>query len=231
MDIPLLQQYVAQFVQELQGSTKEQEHVKDHQRRSQRAQALLAQERIPALTEDDLRQLFFDADAFGFWGNKEWEFNHRLTTFGLDGLRRALGELIACGEGSLTPEDLKRIWGMRGLGTLLSTELLSYRFPDRYWTYNAPVTLAGLQALGEDARADMPRGQRSDPYIYFAIQGSLDEVRRALEQAGIQDVNYLFVDIFLWWLKRSQPDGKIPDVERAVIIQAIEKFDAENEAS
>jgi hypothetical protein len=204
MNTELLQQLAARFWQELQTSSDLQSHVNDHRVRSQRAQAMLTIENIPKLMEQDFRELFFDSDAFGFWGNKEWYFNHRLQSIGLDGLRSVMFELIDRGERGMTPEDLKSIWLMRGLGTLLSTELLAYRFPTRYWTYNESVTLKALQILGEDIKEKMPRGQKSDHYLYFTIQPLLDQVCRTLNTAGISEVDYLTADIFLWWVKTLQ---------------------------
>lgn len=147
MDIQRLNQLAGQFAREMRTSEDLQSHLADHERRRERARAMLTQERIPTLSENDLRELFFDSDAFGYWRNKEWEFQERLKKVGTPGLRSALMEVITRAERGLKPDDLKHIWGMRGLGRLLTTELLSYRFPDRYWTYNESVTLKALRVL------------------------------------------------------------------------------------
>jgi hypothetical protein len=148
MDDARLKQLAEQFSEQFGTSSDLRTHLGDHQRRSQRAQALLTTERIPTLTEAELRELFFDSDAFGFWTNKEWEFNDRLQSLGLDGLRRVLLELVRRAERGLTADDLKHVWAMRGLGKLLATELLAYRFPTHYWTYSPNVTLPVFEMLG-----------------------------------------------------------------------------------
>jgi hypothetical protein len=204
MDEQRLKQLAERFTQELQTSENLQAHLADHRRRQQRAQAMLTEERIPALTADDLRQLFFDSDAFGFWSNKEWEFNNRLQKSGLDGLCSALLELVMQGELGMTAHDLQRIWSMRGLGKLLSTELLSYRFPDRYWTYYANVILPAFLQLGDDVKASQPHGQQSDSFLYMALESRLTQVRQALVAAGSLQVDYLLADIFLWWVNKTQ---------------------------
>ncbi len=209
MDIQRLNQLAGQFAREMRTSEDLQSHLADHERRRERARAMLTQERIPTLSENDLRELFFDSDAFGYWRNKEWEFQERLKKVGTPGLRSALMEVITRAERGLKPDDLKHIWGMRGLGRLLTTELLSYRFPDRYWTYNESVTLKALRVLDEDVKASMPRGQGSDPYIYCALAPPIGQVRDALMNAGLADVNNLHADLFLYWLTR-RPEAESP---------------------
>lgn len=191
------------FAQEITDSLELQTNRADHQRRSQRAKILLTTSQIPYLTEDKLKELFFDSDAFRFWKNKDWEFNNRLQKVGLDGLKQSLIELVSRAERGLTTEDLKYIWDMKGLGVLLATELLSYRFPLEYWAYNKNVTLLALQELGEDIKSIMPHGQRSNPYLYLAIEPQIAEVRQALSDAGLIDIDNLIVDVFLWWLSKS----------------------------
>jgi len=165
----LLQELASKFFTEMQASRVLQDHVREHERRSQRAQRFLMPEIISELQEDKLRELFFDSDAFSFWSNKEWEFNSRLQKLGLDALRQVILELITRAERGLTPDDLNKVWDMRGLGTLLSTELIAYRYPDRYWTFNTSVTLEALNILGEDIRAGggrCPYSSIENPQVY-----------------------------------------------------------------
>jgi energy-coupling factor transporter ATP-binding protein EcfA2 len=217
MDNERLNQLAARFYQEMQASDELKSHLADHQRRSQRAQVMLTPERIPTLTEADLRELFFDSDAFGFWSNKEREFNNRLQSVGLDGLRQALVELITRAERGLTPDDLKQVWDMRGLGTLLATELLAYRFPSRYWTYSPNVTLPAFKQLGDDVKASMPRGRKSEPHLYLALEPRIAQVRQALSSAGIANPDNLFADIFLWWVQKPAKPEKQASPEASAV--------------
>jgi energy-coupling factor transporter ATP-binding protein EcfA2 len=237
MNEKFLQELAGRFYEEMQSSDELQDHIQEHLRRAQRAQKLLTLGKIPELREDELRELFFDSDAFSFWSNKEWEFNNRLQKYGLDGLRQVILELITRAERGLTSEDLNQVWDMRGLGTLLSTELIAYRYPDRYWTYNASVTLAAFNILGEDIKSSMPHGQKSDAYMYFAIEPLLDQVQEALKKAGFSSVGYLLTDIFIWWIKTYVPppqtmeDKVIPNVEPDEIKKALQAFDSQKRGS
>lgn len=242
MNTDLLTTLAAQFAQAL-ATPDLQTHLADHARRAARAQTLLTPERLPTLTEADLRELFFDSDAFNFWSNKEWELNNRLQTVGLAGIQRVLQELVGRGERGLTATDLRTLIDMRGLGTLLATELLAYRFPTRYWTYSANVTLPAFAALGDDVKATMPHGQRNDPYMYFALEPRLAQVQAALQAAAVPNLDYLVMDIFLWWVKTnppSTPDPEVtppsvtdplPDVPAARIEQALRDFDQQKHAA
>ena len=233
MNKELLQDLANKFYQEMQSSSELKAHQKEHQIRNQRAQRLLNPDDIPNLTEDDLRELFFDTDAYSFWSNKEWYFNDRLQKSGLEGLRNAILELFTRAQRGLTPEDLNIVWDMRTLGTLLSTELISYRYPERYWTYNTSVTLAAFEILGEDIKDNMPHGQKSNAYMYFAVEPLLREVCQVLENVGFSAVDYLLTDLYIWWIKNTESvspptsngDSTIPDVDKAVIEQALKEFD------
>ena len=203
MDGERLAQLATEFAKELQTSDELRSHVAEHQRRIERAQRLLTLKRIPTLGEEELKELFFDTDAFGFWTNKEWEFKRRVAKVGVDGLRNALLELIERAERGLSPEDLKAVWAMKGLGMLLSTNLLCYRFPDRYWTYSPNVTLPAFRVLGLDVKATLPRGQKSDAYVYLALREPMDQVVAALQAAGLSEADYSVADIFLWHLQST----------------------------
>jgi len=229
MDIEKLAQLSARFATELGRSAELKSHLQDHQRRSQKARQYLVTDRILQLSEAELRELYFDTDAFGFWKNKDWEFNHRVLSVSLDGLRQALYELITRGEQGLTAASFKEVLEVRGLGILLATEFLCYRFPDRYWTYSPNVTLPVFQGLGEDIKGGQPRGQKAQQYLYMALEEPFVQVRQALSAAGLAEVDNLLADLFLWWVKQqlaavSLPEP-IPDVDTVQIEQAMRDFD------
>jgi hypothetical protein len=205
-----LSQFVREFAAEISTSTELQAHLQEHARRSQRAQELLSLERIPTLSEDDLRELFLDTDAYGFWRNKERYFRKRIEKTGLEGYRQALLKLISRAEEGLTPDDLAEALKVHGLGPLLISELLTYRFPDTYYTYSEGWTLELFRAWGVDAKIKAPRGQQSTSYLYFALEPPINQVRIALQEAVNQPVDNPMVDIFLWWLDRS---GKVKEPE------------------
>src|SRR5579872_925067 len=94
MQIDLLSDLAVRFVMELADSDRLKEQQEAQERRKDRAGALLQASAIPTLSDLELRELFFDSNAFGFWRNKDAEFERRERKVGLDGLRSTLQFLI-----------------------------------------------------------------------------------------------------------------------------------------
>jgi energy-coupling factor transporter ATP-binding protein EcfA2 len=203
MDLSKLQRFAHTFVRELSSSPELKAHAQEHETRRHRAQTLLTTRRISKLSEDDIRALFFDSDAFNYWTNKDWEFNQRLQRVGLNGLRASLRELVNCGQRGLTAEDLTSLWSRRGVGKVLCAELLCYRFPERYWTWGKVVENA-LKYFGVAANFAKRRSVEQEAQLYFVVVESMELLRHELQAAGIEKADYLHVDLFLWWVQQPQ---------------------------
>jgi hypothetical protein len=175
-------------------------------RRCERAQRVLTPTAVAALGEEQLRELFYDTDAFERWGNPAWAFDRRLREVGIDALRVALGELATRARIGLTRDDLDALWERRGLGLLLSTELLAYAFPARYWVMDQPRTLRALKSLGDDVKAALPRGARSDADVYLALAPRMLRVRDALADAGVAQADFVDAGAFLSWVSEREPE-------------------------
>jgi hypothetical protein len=184
-------------------------------RRRARARSSLTPTAVAALTEPDLRSLLCDTDALARWGRPEWTFERRLREVGLDALKIALGELAARASLGLTRADLKALWAHKGLGPLLSTELLAYAFPDRCWVFDPARTLAALRAVGDDVKAALPRGSRSDPDVYLALAPRMIRARDALSDAGTAGADFVDVAALLAWIATHEPaPARVPTPRR-----------------
>lgn len=186
------------------------QHQQDHKRRIERAQRFLFLEHIPRLTEAELRELFADTDALGFFKAKtkrDKVLDERLSGEGTERIRLALLSLFQMAEPELTPEAFSEAQQTPGLGTVLISELLSYRFPSRYYTCSTRVTLRALKMLGEDVKAAQPHGKRGDHYLYFAIRPLMDEICNALRKVGFTEVDYLLADVFFGLVITSNDDS------------------------
>jgi hypothetical protein len=175
------------------------------QRRCARAARVLDPANVAALDEAALRELFYDTDAFERWGNPAWTFDRRLRSIGLDAVKVALGELVSRARIGLTREDLDALWSRRGLGLLLSTELLAYAFPTRYWVFDQSRTLEALRSMGDDVKSALTRGARSDADVYLALAPRMMRVRDALGEAGIEEASYVDASTFLFWVHQREP--------------------------
>ncbi len=202
MDRERLRQAAQIFATMWHGSEKVKNHAADHQRRMRRAQALLRPERIPHLTEEELRELFLDTDALLVGLHP---FRRRLQhQTDLSDVREALLALTYRAEAGFTAEDMKTILqSVPGLGMVLIAELLCYRFPNRYWPFSPKITPKALSLLGVDIeliKRSSPRGQRNEIHLYFALKPVMDEIVAALREVGIPEADYSTADIFLWHL-------------------------------
>jgi 5-methylcytosine-specific restriction protein B len=185
------------------------QHQQGHDRRVERAQRLLSLEHIPRLTEAELRELFADTDALNFWKDKDGELDRRLSGEGTERIRSALLSLFQIAETELTPAAFSKAQQTRGLGTVLISELLSYRFPSRYYPCSSKVTLRALKKLGEDVKAAQPHGKKGDHYLYFALRPLMDEICNALRIVGLTEVDYMLADVFFELVVNTN-DGLLP---------------------
>ena len=186
------------------------QHQQSHERRVERAQRLLSLEYIPHLTEAELRELFADTDALGFWRDKDRELDKRLSGEGTERIRSALLSLFQIAEAELTPAAFFEAQQAYGLGPLLISELLSHRFPSRYYPYSSNVTLPALKILGEDVKAAQPHGKKGDHYLYFAVRPLMDEICNALREVGFTEVDNMLADMFVQWVHEVKPNDDFP---------------------
>ncbi len=199
------------------------EHNQAHKRRIARAQKMLTLDKIPHLTEDELSELFIDSDAMNFWTNKEREMAKRLANGGADSIRAGLFDLFKTAEAGLTPEAFKQARNIPGVGTLLISELLSARYPDRYYTFSPNVTLEAFVLLGIDVKENQPRGEKNVSHLYFAVKPLMNAAKEVLTEIGFDAVDYMFADIFIWWIKTN---GKelLDEIDKVKVMDTRRKF-------
>jgi hypothetical protein len=113
--------------------------------------------------------------------------------------------LFQIAETELTPEAFLEAKQTYGLGPLLISELLSHRFPSRYYPYSSNLTLDALKILGEDVKAEQPHGKKGDHYLYFAISPLMEEICNALREVGLTEVDYMLADMFVVWVYEVKP--------------------------
>ncbi len=193
------------------------QHQEQHKHRVERAQRLLSLEHIPRLTEAELCELFADTDALGFFrdkGKRDKELDKLLSGEGTERIRSVLLSLFQKAEAELTPDAFSEAQQPTGVGPLLISELLSYRFPSRYYTYSPKATLDALKILGKDVRAAQPHGKKGDHYLYIVIRPLMGEICNALRKVGLTEVDYMLADIFVHWVYEVKPpNDELPPPE------------------
>lgn len=211
MDTSSLTPLIQKFLQSQSTDPLIREQIATHTRRSERAHRLLQLDRIPTLTREDIQELLQDTDNwFGLRWNKDEYWRH---VFGandekLPVLRAMLADMVQKGEASLTARDVTEFDKLKtGMGLGYLSEILTLRFPDRYWMLNKQVNNF-LKAQGIDLKAELPRGKKGDAgELYMAAGRHLTDLRRALSEVSGQAQDALFTDLFLYWTNRQE----IPD--------------------
>jgi hypothetical protein len=177
-------------------SGESKEHIKQHNDRQQRAQELLKDgTTIDGLINEQLAELLRDTDAFV-------------------GNRQAVGK-IQRGDADYireVKEWLKRLISYDGQGPLptmkhlsvgYASELLTMRFPDRFYLLNN-ASRNGINKLGQ---GELPTDYSEWRPLFEYLRGQIDPI---VQQELGRPADFYDVDLFLWWLARrkDKPNGQ-----------------------
>lgn len=217
MDTSSLTPLIQKFLESQSTDPIIQQQLINHARRSERAIQLLQLDRIPTLTHKDIQELLQDTDNwFGLRWNKDEYWQHVLGADDekLPALRAMLAEFVRKGEAGLTAPDMTAFDKLKtGMGLGYLSEILTLRFPDRYWMLNKQVNNF-LKAQGIDLNAELPRGKKADiGERYMAAGRHLTDLRRAISEVSGQPQDALFTDLFMYWVNRQEiPDPWPPKI-------------------
>jgi 5-methylcytosine-specific restriction protein B len=169
---------------------------KQHNDRQQRAQELLKDgTTIDRLTNKQLAELLRDTDAFV--GNKKAV--GKIQRGDADYIREVkewLKRLIAYdGQGPLPTTE--------HLGVGYASELLTMRFPDRFYLLNN-ASRNGINKLGQ---GKLPTDYSEWRPLFEYLRGQIDPI---VQQELGRPADFYDVDLFLWWLARrkDKPNGQ-----------------------
>ncbi len=171
-------------------------------RRHETASHLFTKERIPTLTEEELRGFFGQLEAMQYF----FDFDDLIAGAGIDGLRSALCTLITSAEDGSLGNNLKNSFPIagQGAGPGLISQIINARFPQKYWVYSRETTPKQLRHLG----FEIPEHQSSNSYT--AAGTYMQQILESIMSAGAVSADYLIVDQFLWWAywgQRSEPQA------------------------
>jgi YD repeat-containing protein len=177
-------------------SGESKKHIKQHNDRQQRAQELLKDgTTIDRLTNKQLAELLRDTDAFV--GNKKAV--GKIQRGDADYIREVkewLKRLISYdGQGPLPTEE--------HLGVGYASELLTMRFPDRFYLLNN-ASRNGINKLGQ---GELPTDYSEWRPLFEYLRGQIDPI---VQQELGRPADFYDVDLFLWWLARrkDKPNGQ-----------------------
>jgi hypothetical protein len=175
-------------------SGESKEHIKQHNDRQQRAQELLKDgTTIDRLNNEQLAELLRYTDAFV--GNKK----------AVGKIQREDADYIR-----EVKEWLKRLISYDGQGPLptmkhlsvgYASELLTMRFPDRFYLLNN-ASRNGINKLGQ---GELPTDYSEWRPLFEYLRGQIDPI---VQQELGRPANFYDVDLFLWWLARRKDNGQ-----------------------
>lgn len=209
MDIAILLPTIQRFLSDLERDALLKQHTQEHIRRSAKAKEFLLVDSLAQATKGEIQELFKDMDAWSGVRIQQKKFWIRL--FGtsdqqLPELRIALTNLVKQAEIGINPGDIVGLLDqLPGIGLALLSELLSLRFPEKYWIWNGPVREFFI-AQQIDVKSELPWGKKGDPgEEYFMVGKHLEELRRALAKQAGKTLDFLLTDLFIYWANGQEP--------------------------
>ena len=218
MDTRSLQSLIRRFLQAHPSDPFLQEHGDTHEQRKQAANRLLQLKHIPNLTREEWQAFLQDTDSWyglrrnkaEFWRGMFGELDELLPK-----LRTTLANLVRRADAGLTATDFNELKAaLPGIGTGFLSEILALRLPDHYWPLNKPVRKF-LEDHGIKIKEELPWGKKADEGEQYMVAGRhLEDVRRALSEAAGRRVDYMFTDLFIYWVSQQGDIGIDPWTQR-----------------
>lgn len=177
-------------------------------RRSAKIRDLLQPERIPTLTPQELRDLLSDTDTSRTIPTSTLNEVMGPENERADAVREWLAELVRTAEAGLNADELNDLRRkFEGLGQSFVSELLMYRFPERYWKWSDSIGEFIRRAFEKNAVGDLLlRGKKSNRgEIYFAAGKIIERIKSVLDEKNGAPVDFLTVDLFMRWGKDRLP--------------------------
>lgn len=155
---------------------------------------LFTEDKIFAMTEDDVYEYLSKLWAMLIWGNKHYLVDKIIEENGLDHFKKKLADLL------WGDRDISERWDgfrgeIKGMGPAMISEILCKTHPDDFMLWNRRAYVA-LRYLG------VSRLPRYDYQLNGKTYKDLCNICRAiaqeLKQAGFEDDSLLSVDYFFW---------------------------------
>ncbi len=151
-------------------------------------------ERLLAMDEDGYLEFMSRLWALRMWGNKPHIVNYIIERNGMETLRTELAELV-WGDGPLAQRWDRFRKGVKDMGPAHASEILCHVHPDECLLWNKRV-YEGFVALGVERVPRHDYQKTGERYEKLCAVGR--EIRDALINAGLKDVDLLTVDYFIW---------------------------------
>ncbi len=194
MNTTLLKQHISAYKQ---NPLKDPEkHIKDLAERKERIAFYQSwtKDRILAMTEEEFYDYLSRLWAMLIWGNKHYVVDKMIADNGFDAIKKELAELI-WGTASVVKRWDNFLKSVKGFGPAMISELLCHVYPDQCMLWNRRAYV-GFNYLGITG---LPRyNYQMTGKKYAELSSVAQEIADEMRSAGVEDVNLLTVDYFIW---------------------------------
>lgn len=194
MDTALLKKHISAYKQNLLKDTEK--HLKDLDERKERIAFYQSwtKERLLAMTEEEFYDYLSRLWAMLIWGNKHYVVDKMIADNGFDTVKQELAELI-WGKAPIVNRWDNFLKSVKGFGPATISEILCHVYPDRCMLWNRRAYV-GLNYLGIPG---LPRyNYQMTGKKYAELSGVAQKIADEMRSAGVEDVNLLTVDYFIW---------------------------------
>ncbi len=200
-------QYIPAFRQYLDSTGREAD-MSERQSRHELYRQLLSPEGLAQMNELEFGQVISSLWASRVWSNMSYLVNKLVQDNGLETLRQQLHQLL-WGQGRVADRYDAFRRAVKGLGPASVTELLAFVYPDQCGLWNDKVRKA-LALLGFRETFPLINKSQIKGREYERFNELLALIRDELAQSGIQRLDFLGVDYFLfvvWEVGRASLDA------------------------
>jgi hypothetical protein len=194
LNIALLKKHISAYKQNL--ARDPEKHTKDLAERKERIAyyQYWTKDLILAMTVEGFYEYISKLWAMLIWGNKHYVVDKMIADNGFDALKRELSELI-WGTSSVIKRWDNFLKSVKGFGPATISEILCYVYPDQclLWNRRAYVGLNYLGVTGLPKYNYQMTGNK-----YAELSGVAQKIAEEMRVEGIEDVNLLTVDYFIW---------------------------------
>lgn len=146
------------------------------------------------MTEEDFYDYLSRLWAMLIWGNKHYVVDKMIADNGFDTVKKELSELI-WGTAPVVKRWDNFLKSVKGFGPAMISELLCHVYPEQCMLWNRRAYV-GFNYLGITT---LPRyNYQMTGKKYAELSRVAQEIADEMRSAGVEDVNLLTVDYFIW---------------------------------
>lgn len=212
MNIEMLNSAVSEYARKIRETPEN--YADDWNEREERKKFYqrYTRKKLSAMSEDDFYEYVAKLWSMVIWGNKEYIVEKLKSDNDFENIKECLAILLY-GKDPIDERWDHFLKNIKGIGPSTMSGLLSYINPDEYIMFNKTTTLC-LTHLGVDGMPKYNYQYTGRKYVEACVIAK--SISQVLKENGLEDVDLLAVDYFLW-------DEIRPLVDKNTTIETIQQ--------